>query len=137
MNNVTCDRSYWPEGGTKVAAIPSDLNDLWDTFPDQATTFVAEALADRDDINAHFHCQDASIQVYLWSVGGDTLTVRFDLKEEIKFSASDYYVRSEPQAQEVLECVQGLQALEGAVRDARVKLESKLAEFKSGTIEES
>jgi len=131
VNNVTCDRTYWPECGTKVPAIPTDLQILWDDYPDQASVFVAEALTESNHLDANFSCQDGSIVVYLWSVGGDTLSVRYDLQEEIKDTVSDYMdILSEPQAEEVAECVQGLQALEDAVRDARVKLENKLTEYR-------
>lgn len=94
-NGLNFDRAFWPEGGTKLNALPADLNDLWSSHEDQCATFVAEALlsekifpnlcVDGGDDDPRMH-----LTIYLWDVGGDTLTYESSLDELIdKFSQAD------------------------------------------------
>jgi hypothetical protein len=75
MTSIQYDESYWPGTGTTIDKLPTDLLDLWDTFPDQAETFVAKALIDASTagIVLHFSSGEPTITDYLWQVGGDTL----------------------------------------------------------------
>jgi hypothetical protein len=129
---VNFDKSYWPENGTVVPFIPADLNDLWDTAEGQAATFVAEALiSDPPRSNVDLYGDGARIETFLWSIGGDTLTVEESL-DELLAEANDFYdiIRSDEQAEDVESVIANLARLEETIKALKGKAEKMLEEFR-------
>lgn len=120
-NGVTFDRSYWPECGTVIPdVLPTDLNDLWDKYSDQVTVLVAEAIIS-DPPRVYFN--GGCVQVYVWSVGGDTLGARHPLSDLINEFANNYYVVcSQAQADEVLGQIAELEKVEAAIAAAKDRM---------------
>lgn len=136
MVKIKFDESYWPKCGTMVSQIPHDLNDLWETHPDQAGVFVAEALINENSAAMVEIDNDGppTIWVPLWSIGGDTLVIEADLCKEIIDAARFSYsrerqpVRSQAQRDEAIEylgklkkikdaAIRGMEIIEEAVSD--------------------
>jgi hypothetical protein len=124
-SEVNHDRSYWPRCGTIVDALPTDLNDLWGgQNEDQASVFVAEALiASPPRMNFQ---PDGTVVAYLWSVGGDTLSVETPLAEMI--TEMDFYdvVRSQAQADDVRERIAVLETIEATIMQAKERMRDQL-----------
>lgn len=121
--NLKFDRSYWPSEVMEVPAKPYDLADLWVDCEDQASVFVAEALID-DPPDFRVSLEDGKPQAecFLWTVGGDTVTLYADLCEAIT-DDSDYegLALSPEQAGDVRERLAALDLLSAAIQTARDK----------------
>jgi hypothetical protein len=132
QHGIRFDRSYWPECGTKIDKLPADLNDLWETFEEQASVFVAEALINEEH-TTRVDLAGASVEIYLWSVGGDTLARSVGLPEEITEASRDYTaIRSDAQAEEVGDWIAGLDKITEATAEAKRHLERLLSKYRAG-----
>lgn len=130
---VNFDKSYWPDCGTVVPSIPEDLNELWEYRADQAAVFVAEAII-QDEPSSHVMLEGgtAKVETFLWSVGGDTLTVEEDLSDLIRASARVYEVIVSPaQEQDVVERLSSLDAVEKSLAEARSFLSGQLTAYRT------
>lgn len=125
-NGVTHDRSYWPECGTIIpTALPTDLNDLWDRHGDQAEVFVAEALISNAP---HAHLSHGQVEVFLWSVGGDTLVLYQPFTELIEEVATEYSeLRSDAEADDVRDQIAELEKIEAAITAAKIRMHDMVA----------
>lgn len=130
------DKSYWPKCGTKVQGKFSDydLDDLWNECEDQASVFVARALiANEPDCCID---DDGGLIVFLWSVGDDCLTLKFDLKTEVEnFSTVYDKVRSEEQKSDVLSRIAKLDDLANAIRKAQSHMKSLVDTYDATVME--
>jgi hypothetical protein len=139
MSKVNFDKSFWPESGTTVPAMPTDLDDLWGgDLEDQASTFVAHALISnppRMCLSLNARPEHAEILVYLWDIGGDCLVIHEPLPELIIESAHFYYdkITSNAQAEDVQSHIKALQEVMRAASEASAHLEKLLADFKAST----
>lgn len=133
MSDVNFDKRYWPECGATIGQRPSepyDLRDLWQDHEEQAAVFVAEALV-YDPPRISFQLSsEANIKVFLWSVGGDCLTVEEPLAELIDASYRVYdHIRSDEQAEDVKERLTQLELVAAAIARARGFLEGQLKQY--------
>jgi hypothetical protein len=126
------DKTYWPKAGTLVPSIPHDLNDLWDEYEDQASIFIAEALIDNPpDSRINLQAAEPEIKTYLWSLGGDCITMRESLIVLISESVLDYnQIKSVAQAQDLEQRLANLQKMEDAIDRAKKYLINQLDEFR-------
>lgn len=130
-DELSFDRSYWPEGGTTISHLPVDLNTLWEEFYDQTQTFVAESLID-DPPWGSISLDKASVEIGLWTVGNDIVTLEFDLPERIQTAAEDYaIIQSDEQAEEALRWIAGLDKIGEAVARSKEHLQRVINEFQT------
>jgi hypothetical protein len=126
---VEFDRIYWPECGTIIAAaLPADLDDLWEYHADQASVFVAEAIIENPP--RVFFQGDGRIEIFLWTVGGDTLVLYEPLDQLI--ADMDFYdgIRSQEQADDVIAQIATLEKIEAAIATAKNRMHEQLAAWK-------
>jgi hypothetical protein len=120
MTEITFDKEYWPKTGTVIStSLPTDLNDLWEKFEEQASTFVAEALINEVP-TSHVDLSTATVETFLWTIGGDVVCLSEKLAPLIEGAASDYHtgVHSAEQAGDLLERLAGLAAIQAAIDKA-------------------
>jgi len=130
--SLRLDRDCWPKSGTLVESLPKDLNDLWAGFEDQAAVFVAEALiSDPPHSCIDLRGDAPRAETFLWTVGGDCVTLEENLIELIEYSARDYdKILSDAQRADVTEQIEGLDKIEGAVKAARARLSALLDDYR-------
>lgn len=124
-SKVTFDRSYWP-------AKPISLDDILAEHPDEAEIFVAESLInDPPTMTVHVDGEDAEIQVFLWSVGGDTVAVTEPLVELIEETEGYGEIISEEQAEDVKKRLANLEKLENAIQNVKDRLNKELTVYQN------
>jgi hypothetical protein len=109
---------------------------MWDIADDQAAVFVAEALiSDPPDMTLHNRDAEVKVVVFVWSVGGDTITLERPLAPLIVEFGNDYdSVRSTAQADDVAEQIAALDEVEKAIKTAKSHMQDMLKkwEFEQG-----
>lgn len=123
------DRDQWPKEGTQISHLPADLKDLWDTFPEQAAVFIAEALVNNPP-RIGVDLETCSIEIFLWEVGGDVIVLRTDLPTEIEFAAELYdTVTSEEQADEARRQIASLDRIAISTEAAKQSILQQIKTF--------
>lgn len=131
-NGMTFDKTHWPQTGTIInAAIPNDLQDLWEDHEEQASVFVAEALlSDPAFMAAYMIADEVGVEAFIWSVGGDTITINEKLSSiVIEFGNTYDKIYGPAQADDLLTHIAALEKLEETIAMTKVHICGLLADW--------
>ena len=125
------DKSYWPDCGTTIAALPNDLNELWTNYSDQAETFVAESIVNESYAGMWLDIGDVEIAIIdpVWGIGGDTIVHKQPFTDFIQSAFNMYADLKHPEDQQ--NWLTALDKMEAAIKDARTKTMEKHNEPRS------
>ena len=118
---IEFDKKFWPKTGTKISKqFPHDLTDLWSEFPDQTTVFIAEALIDNEP-RVYIHLDDGEpmVEVFLWEVGGDTLSLKVNIANILTEDLLSLRCFSDEQREEVSNHLKALDVLTEAINEMK------------------
>jgi hypothetical protein len=127
MTVIDFDRQYWP---TKKP-VTIDMDTFFSNYPDEIDVFVAESvIANPPLMCIHFDGDEPIIEIFLWDVGDDVVTVRTSLAALIEDDATDYdKIRSTEQADDIKQRLTNLDKLQAAINNAKDRLNKQLSDF--------
>lgn len=118
ISNVAFDKDFWPDAKESEISLKVELSDLWNTHEDALSRLVAESLLNEPPHGGvDLYTDPITYEIFLWSIGGDTLVLKESLAKEIIIAGRTFVVRSQAQAEEVEACIKRLGAVETAIKD--------------------
>lgn len=136
-DNVTFDKDFWPSPKEAEVSLKVELSDLWRTHENALSRLVAESLLNEPPHGGlDLYTDPITYEVFLWSVGGDTLVLRESLAKEIIDSGRALVVHSQGQVEEVEACIKRLGAVETAIKEVIAHGQSLLDKYHKGRLDD-